>query len=106
MPFLSELLHHTVRDSRNEAVGKCVEIYVNSSEGFPAVVAVGLLRGGQEFLISALDIGRMDRKGFALTGRLRDLTVYEPQVGEIGLAHQVLDKQIFDINGKRVVRVN
>ncbi len=87
-------------------MGKCVDIYVNPSEGFPAVVAVGLLRGGQEFLISALDIARMDHKGFVLNGRLRDLTVYEPQGGEIGLAHQVLDRQIIDINGRRVVRVN
>lgn len=106
MPFLSELLHQTVRDSRNEAVGKCVDLYVNPSEGFPALVAVGVLRGGQEFLVSALDIARMDRKGFVLSGRLRDITLYEPQGGEIGLARQVLDRQIIDINGKRVVRVN
>ncbi|HUP28461.1 MAG TPA: CBS domain-containing protein [Chloroflexia bacterium] len=106
MPFLSELLNKTVYDSRNEAVGKCVDVHVNPDEGFPAVVAVGLLRGGQEFLISALDLSRMDHKGIALTGRLRDLTLYEPQGGEIGLAKQVLDRQIIDINGKRVVRVN
>jgi magnesium transporter len=106
MPFLSELLHRTVYDSRNEAVGKAVDVYVNPGEGFPAVAALGLLRNGQEFLISALDLVRMDHKGIVLSGRLRDLTLYEPQGGEIGLAKQVLDKQIIDINGKRVVRVN
>lgn len=106
MPFLSELLHRTVYDARNEPVGKCADVYVNAGEGFPAVVAIGVLRNGQEFLISALDLVRMDSKGLALGGRLRDLTVYEPLGSEIGLAHKVLDKQIIDINGRRVVRVN
>jgi magnesium transporter len=106
MPFLSELLNKTVYDTRNEAVGKCVEVYVNPDEGFPAVAAIGLQRGGQEYLLSALDLARMDHKGIVCNGRLRDLTLYEPRGGEIGLAKQVLDKQIIDINGKRVVRVN
>src|SRR6266496_6686469 len=103
MPFLSELLNRTVRDSRNEAVGKCVDVYVNPDEGFPAVAAIGLQRGGQEYLISALDLARMDNKGIVCNGRLRDLTLYEPKGNEIGLDKQVLDKQIIDINGKRVV---
>jgi magnesium transporter len=106
MPFLSELLNKTVYDSRNDSVGKCVEVYVNPSERFPAVAAIGLQRGGQEYLLSALDLVRMDNKGIVCNGRLRDLTLYEPKGDEIGLAKQVLDKQIIDINGKRVVRVN
>ncbi|MBF6612048.1 MAG: magnesium transporter [Chloroflexi bacterium] len=106
MPFLSELLNRTVYDSRHEAVGKCVDVYVKPGEGFPAVAAIGLQREGQEFLISALDLLRMDHKGIALSGRLRDLTLYEQLGDEIGLARQVLDKQIIDIDGKRVVRVN
>src|SRR5438445_2216792 len=106
MPFLSELLHNTVRDSRGEALGKCGDVYVNPGEGFPALAAIGLQRGGQEYLVSALDLVRMDQKGIVLSGRLRDLVLYEQQGGEIGLARQVLDRQIIDINGRRVVRVN
>lgn len=106
MPFLSELLNRNVYDARHESVGKCVDVYVNAGEGFPAVVAVGVMRNGQEFLISALDLVRMHHSGLVLGGRLRDLTVYEPSEGDIGLARKVLDKQIIDINGRRVVRVN
>lgn len=106
MPFLSELLNKTVYDSRNEAVGKCVDVYVNPDTGFPAVAAIGLQRGGQEYLLSALDLAHIDGKRIVCNGRLRDLALYEPSGGEIGLARQVLDKQIIDINGKRVVRVN
>src|SRR5215203_7555781 len=79
MPFLSELLNKTVYDSRNEAVGKCVDVYVNPDEKFPAVAAIGLHRGGQEYLLSALDLARMDQGGIVCTGRLRDLTLYEPK---------------------------
>ncbi|MEA2574812.1 MAG: magnesium transporter [Chloroflexia bacterium] len=106
MPFLSEFINKTVLDSRGDPLGKCVDLYVNVAEGFPEVVALGLLRGGQEYLISAQDLVRMDRKGLLLNGKLRDLTVYEPKGDEIGLARKVLDRQIIDINGRRVVRVN
>ncbi|HEX8600635.1 MAG TPA: CBS domain-containing protein [Chloroflexia bacterium] len=106
MPFLSEFINKTVLDSRGDPLGKCVDVYVNVAEGFPEVVALGLSRGGQEYLISAQDLARMDRKGLLLSGKLRDLTVYEPKGDEIGLARKVLDRQIIDINGRRVVRVN
>ncbi|MDQ3703802.1 MAG: CBS domain-containing protein [Chloroflexota bacterium] len=106
MPFLSEFINKTVLDSRGDPLGKCVDVYVNVAEGFPEVVALGLSRGGQEYLISAQDLVRMDRKGLLLSGKLRDLTVYEPNGDEIGLARKVLDRQIIDINGRRVVRVN
>lgn len=106
MPFLSELLNKTVYDSRNEAIGKCVDVHVNPAERFPAVAAIGLQRGGQDFLLSAGDLVNMDNKGIVCAGKLRDLTLYEPTGNEISLAKQVLDKQIIDINGKRVVRVN
>ena len=106
MPFLSELLNRTVYDSRGEAVGKCVEVYVNAQQGFPAIVALGLLRGGEEYVIVAPDPLTVERKGVVLPTRLRDLNLYEAQGDEIGLARGVLDRQIIDINGKRVVRVN
>ena len=106
MLFLSQLLNRTVYDSRNEVVGKCVDVFVDPGEGFPSMVALGLLRGGQEYLISAVDLARVDRRGIILSARLRDLTLYERHGEEIGLAHQVLDRQIIDINGKRVLRVN
>ena len=90
MLFLSQLLNRTVYDSRNEVVGKCVDVFVDPGEGFPAMVALGLLRGGQEYLISAVDLARVDRRGIILSARLRDLTLYERDGEEIGLAHQGL----------------
>jgi CBS domain-containing protein len=41
-----------------------------------------------------------------LTRRLADIVPYEPSEGDIFLARDVLDKQIIDTNGVRVVRVN
>ncbi|MGA7733797.1 MAG: PRC-barrel domain-containing protein, partial [Chloroflexia bacterium] len=90
MPFLSELLNKTVYDIRNEAVGKCIDVYVNPDERFPAVAAIGLQRGGQEYLLSARDLMKMDNKGIVCDGKLRDLTLYEPKGDEISLAKQVL----------------
>ena len=107
MLFLSELLNNTVRDSRNDAVGKCVDVYVNpwlraSPRWQPSACSVA----GRNTCSPHSTWCAVDQKGIVLSGRLRDLVLYEPQGGEISLAHQVLDRQIIDINGKRVVRVN
>ena len=63
MPFLSELIGRPVRDGRDELVGKCSDVYVDPEPGFPEVVALGLARDGQEFLIAAVDLARLDHTG-------------------------------------------
>ena len=106
MPFLSELIGRPVRDGRGEVVGKCSDVYVEAVAGFPPVVALGLARDGQQFQVAAVDLARLDHAGIALRERLRDLALYEPHGDEIGLARQVLDRQIIDVHGRRVVRVH
>lgn len=105
MPFLSGLLNRPVRDGRGDIVGKCNDVYIDPVEGFPAVVAIGLWRQNQEFLISAVDLAELDSR-IVLRERLRDLAMYEPRGDEIGLARQVMDRQIIDMHGRRVVRVH
>ncbi len=106
MPFLSELLNRPVRDGRGELVGKCTDVYVDPVEGFPAVVAIGLHRQNGDFLIAAVDIAALDNGQIVLRERLRDLAMYEARGDEIGLARQVMDRQIIDVHGRRVVRVH
>jgi magnesium transporter len=106
MPFLSALLNQPVRDGRGEIVGKCVDVFVDPVEGFPAVVAIALRRQNQDFMIAAVDIATLDDRRIALRERLRDLAMYEPRGDEIGLASQVMDRQIIDVHGRRVVRVH
>jgi magnesium transporter len=106
MPFLSALLNRTVRDGRGEVVGKCKDVYVDPVEGFPAVVAIGLQRQNQEFLVSAVDLSQLDEKGIVLRERLRDVAMYEPRGDELALGKQVMDRQIIDVHGRRVVRVH
>ncbi len=106
MPFLSELLGRPVRDGRGELVGKCSDVYVDPEPGFPEVVALGLARDGQEFLVAAMDLARLDHSTIELRERLRDLALYEPHGDELPLARKVLDRQIIDVHGRRVVRVH
>ncbi|HMA35373.1 MAG TPA: PRC-barrel domain-containing protein, partial [Chloroflexia bacterium] len=106
MPFLSALLNRPVRDGRGEVVGKCTDVYVDPVEGYPAVVAIGLRRQNQDFLIAAVDIAELDEQTIVLRERLRDLAMYEPRGDEIRLAQQVMDRQIIDVHGRRVVRVH
>lgn len=106
MPFLSEIIGRPVRDGRGEIVGKCSDVYVDPVAGFPQVIALGLHRDGQEFMVAAVDLARLDQQAIELRERLRDLALYEPHGDEIALARKVLDRQIIDVHGRRVVRVH
>ena len=48
----------------------------------------------------------LDDGAISLPAPLSEIPSFEPQANELSLAHQVLDHQIIDVNGVRVVRVN
>lgn len=111
MPFLSQILGRAVKDAQGANVGKLNEVMVDSDgSAFPRVVAFGISQNGQERVIPAHLAGDIEpqsiSKGIALSASLNQLPAYELTGSEIELNHSVLDKQIIDTNGRRVVRVN
>src|SRR5690348_13106819 len=111
MPFLSQILGRAVKDSQGASIGKLNEVMVDSDgSAFPRVVAFGISQNGQERVVPAGLAGDIEpgsiSKGIALTALLNQLPAYEPTGSEIELNHSVLDRQIIDTNGRRVVRVN
>ena len=111
MPFLSQILGRQVKDAQGALIGKLNEVMVNAEDGaFPRVVAFGINQNGQERVVAANLASDMEphsiSKGIALAANLGQLTDYQPTGSEIELNHSVLDRQIIDTNGRRVVRVN
>lgn len=62
--------------------------------------------GGQPLFLSIKQIGRLDPAGTRLLQPEADLRPFERRAGELLLGRDLWDKQIIDLNSRRVVRVN
>ncbi len=109
MQYVSELIGAPVRDPAGRVVARVADLLVPADADYPAVDAVALkpTGGTGELRIipwSALRVGEGER--LALVSPLSEAPNFEPPPHELSLARQVMDHQIIDVNGVRVVRVN
>ena len=105
--YLSRVLGKKVYNSAGDVVGTLRDIVVANDGGKPQVVAFLLRNGMREFLTDAEGISVVEVKGqFILRSRDKIKYAKEPQGGVLYLRKNVLDRQIVDINGVKMVRVN
>ena len=62
--------------------------------------------GRRDFFLPRSRIAEFDEQGARLNSDMLDLRPFARRDGEVLLARDVLDKQLIDVDGKRVVRVN
>src|SRR5512137_1582679 len=108
MPYLSELTGHTVADVDGERIGRLDDLVavVPQDLSHPKIVALVVKRAGGPLLIPLADVVVLFAPAVALNKRLADITPYQPSEHDLYLTRDVLDKQIIDTDGVRVVRVN
>ena len=109
MAFVSELMGRIVSDIDGERVGKLKDLLASStgekiSHPHVNAIVVGTRHG--DLIISVNDVGTLLALGVPLKKHLSDVVYYQPTPNDLYLVRDVLDKQIIDINGVRVVRVN
>src|SRR5581483_11176532 len=107
MIFLSDFLRADVVDVHQKTVGSVRDLIVRIQEPYPVVTAVVLRpRGGAPESIAWTSVRAWDDRELSLNVPAAALTVYTNAETELLLARDVLDKQIVDTDGRRVVRVN
>ena len=105
MPYLSELQHARIVDASGAEIGRLADVAVIPREQFPAVQWAIVRASDGERIVRWADLERSDG-GY----RLREGAV-PPAAGELPpealrLGRDLFDKQIVDIHGAKVVRVN
>ena len=108
MPYLSDLIGKPVADMDGERIGHLADL-IASLRGkmpHPEIVALVVKRSGSTLLVPFSDVAVFMAPAIPLARRLQDIVAYEPREQSLYLARDVLDKQIIDTNGMRVVRVN
>lgn len=106
MIFLSDFLNAEVVDLRQHRVGRVRDLVVVMTEPFPRVTGV-ILKGNRKLRSIDWSVVRSwDNKELSLKVEAAALQPHTRADTELWLARQVLDKQIVDMDGRRVVRVN
>jgi CBS domain-containing protein/sporulation protein YlmC with PRC-barrel domain len=106
MSFLSDFLNADVVDVRQHRVGQVRDLVVQMTEVFPRVTGV-ILKGNRR--VKSIDwsvVRSWDNKELSLKVEESSLQPHARVDSELWLSRQLLDKQIVDMDGRRVVRVN
>ena len=106
MLYLSQMLGRPLRDVEGERVAAIKDVIVRLGEDHPPVTGLVARYGRRDFYLPRARIARMSEQGAQLISDTLDLRPFARRDGEVMLARDVLDKQLIDVDGKRVVRVN
>jgi magnesium transporter len=106
MLYLSQLLRRPIREVEGERVAVLKDVIVRLGEDHPTVTGLVARYRRLDFFVTRARISRLDARGVRLNSDILDLRRFARREGEVLLARDVLDKQLIDVDGKRVVRVN
>jgi magnesium transporter len=108
MPYVSELIGRPVVDMDGNQMGRLKDLVARYSSGFPHPVVEALVVNylGRTWVIPYSAVAAMVSAAISIKWRVDSVHPYSPVNDDIYLARDVLDKQIIDIEGARVVRVN
>lgn len=104
--YLSQMQNKQVFDRDGVLLGRLSDLAVTSSEIFPRVSSITYIKGRQPFLLSWRYVGELDEDRIALNASQSELKFSYLQPNEVLLVRDLLDRQIVDTQGLKVVRVN
>ncbi|MGE5708346.1 MAG: magnesium transporter [Bacteroidota bacterium] len=106
MPFfLSSLQNAVVRDKHNKRVGRLKDLIVPRMAALPDVIALVVQQGRERIALPWSTVSVLAHSEIRLNGPSESLpTVPFPE--GVFLVRDLLDAQVVDINGAKVVRVN
>lgn len=111
--YLSELVGKPVRDPRGNPVGLLGDLIVRLTGPFPPVAGLTLRVGGVGRDVRPLatfmawsQVAELDVGGIALSSARLDLQPFRRRSGELLLENDLMDQQVMDLDGRKLVRVN
>jgi len=108
MLYLSQILGKPIFDAAGEKIAAIKDVIVRyGSEDYPLVIGLVARYRRRLFFMPRQKISSLDTQhGARMNSETIDLSPFTRRAGEVLLAKDVLDNQLIDVDGKRVVRVN
>lgn len=105
--YLSRLLNAPIVLAEGTPIARVRDLIVRfGAERYPPVSGIVARVGRRSFYIAATVVDSYAESGVVLSSSLFDLLPFERRDGEVLLRRDILDKQLIDIDGRRVVRAN
>lgn len=106
MLYLSEVLNLPVMDSRSRALGHVADLAAISANGYPRAALIKIRTGrGSHRYVSWDEVRTFEATQIILSRPGEDLPPASLEPRHVLLAKNVLDKQIVDLEGRKLVRV-
>ncbi len=107
MLYLSQILGRPIVDSRDEKIAAISDVIVRyGSEDYPPLIGLVARLRRRNFFVPRQNLLELTILGAKLTTAKLNLAPFKRRDGEVLLGKDVLDNQLIDVDGKRVVRVN
>jgi len=107
MLFLSRLVGRPVRDRDGDIFGKVRDLIVALGEQYPPVTGLVVrVAGGRDIFLPWTDVEEIEASGARLRTTRIDIATFRQRPNEIRLWLDLLDKQIVDVEDRKIVRVN
>ena len=106
MLYLSQAIGRPVLDANGEPLGKVDDVLVAVGDRYPPVTGLVVVTDRRRIFLPWSQVASFDASGARLSRDTIDITRFQQRPNEILLRADLLDKQIVDIDGRRVVRVN
>jgi magnesium transporter len=106
MLYLSQVIGRPVRDRNDEPIGKVADLIVAVGDRYPPVTGLVVETDRRRIFLPWTSVDRLDESGAKLSTLTMDLGKFHQRPDEILLRADLMDKQIVDIDGRKVVRVN
>jgi magnesium transporter len=106
MLYLSQAIGKPVRDAGGEPIGKVADLIVDVGDRHPPVTGLVVRTNRRDIFLPWESVQTVDATGARLRTQTIDIGRYQQRPDEIRLATDLMDKQIVDIDGRKVVRVN
>ena len=104
---LSEIVGLPILERQGETIARVKDVIARHQEGaYPAVTGLVSRAGGRDFYIPIHRVAEIGPRQVRLVSGAVDVGRFQRRDGELLLSKDVLDRQVIDVRGTRVVRVN
>lgn len=109
MLYLSQILGARIRDSSDQVIGKLKDVLIKPTPGVYSPLEAFLVKDYRSRKLSYLPfhyVENLSHDEVTLKTLAEKIIPYDPVIGDLFLLRDVMDQQIVDTAGARVIRVN
>jgi len=104
--YFSDVLKQSVINKTGQRLGRFTDLVITPGDEFATVTHLLFRRTGETLAVPWHRVLLFNPAAISISGSVNTLDTYRQAGGDILVKRDILDKQIVDVNGAKVVRVN